>query len=141
MTPSPKPESLELKERAETLRALCEGSFKRRGELEAIEWKINFSLWTALVLAAWALHNKPEHLRGWSVLLFGLLVAVHFYIVHRFNTQEQQAVDFALSYLTELEKLMGFQRKPTRRTKLWWWYVVEVGPTIFLAAVAVRLVW
>lgn len=147
-------EVLGPKEKADALRALCEGSFKRRNELEALEWKMNFSLWTGIVLAAWALHNKPEHLGAWS-LSFGLVILLHFYIVRKFNVSEQQAVSFAMVYLGELEKLIGFEQKPsdgeqagvqqqpskTKRTKLLPWYVVEVGPTVLLVAAAIKLVW
>lgn len=137
---------LEVKEKAEALRALIEGSFKRRNELEALEWKMNFSLWTGIVIAAWALHNKPEtqHLRWWS-LSFLLVFVIQGYYVYRFATGEYNAVTFALKYLDQLETLVGIADadKPSRatRTKLIQWYLLEVGPTILLVAAAVALVW
>jgi hypothetical protein len=137
---------LEVQEKAEALRALIEGSFKRRNELEALEWKMNFSLWTGIVIAAWALHNKPEtqHLRWWA-LSFLLVFPIQGYFVYRFARSEYNAVTFALAYLDRLETLIGIEdrEKPSRapRSKLIQWYLLEVGPTLLLVAAAITLVW
>ena len=136
--------TLEDKEKAEALRSLIEGAFKRRNELEALEWKMNFSLWTGIVLAGWALHNKPEtqHLRWWA-LSFLLVFPIQGYFVYRFARSEQRAVDFALEYLSQLETLIGLAKKPSKapRTKLIEWYLLEIGPTLLLAVAAIALVW
>jgi hypothetical protein len=133
---------LEPKEKAEALRALCEGAFKRRGELEILGWKMNFSLWTAIILSAWALHNKPEHL-GFASLFFVLVIPIHSYVVYKFTKSIQQAVSFAMLYLHELEKLIGITESlsKSRRTRLLPWHIVEIAPTVLLVIAAVRLVW
>jgi len=125
------------------LKALCEGSFKRRNELEAIVWKTNFSLWTGVVLSAWALHNNAVHL-GFGSLFFALVIPLQSYVVHCFNTSIQQAVSFAMAYLHELEKMVGIEQplsRSTRRTQLLRWHLVEVGPTALLVVAAIKLVW
>lgn len=131
-------EELRPKEKADVLRALCEGAFKRRNELEGLEWKMNFSLWTGVVLAVWALYSNEVHLDCYSLLFF-LVAGLHAYAVYMFNASEQKAVDFAMIYLGELEKLLGLEWSKPKSTVLWQWWVVEVGPTILLAAVAIRL--
>lgn len=133
----------EAKDKADALGALCEGSFKRRNELEAFKWKLNFSLWTGVVLAAWAFHSKADHL-GFKSLFFGLVIPLHAYIIRTFNTSIQQAVSFAMIYLHELEKFVGIEQplsQVVRRTRMLPWYVVEVGPTVFLVVAAITLVW
>ena len=91
---------LESVKKVEALIALFQGALDRRQQLEAVEWKMNFSLWTALAVAAWALHTTPEHL-GFSSLSFCLVIALHFLTVYRFAVSAQRSVALAIAYVQE----------------------------------------
>jgi hypothetical protein len=124
---------------ADALIELFRGCFKRRTEIEAIQWKMNLSVWTSIVVAGWALHTRPEHLGYWS-WLFLLIIPLHSFAVHQFDTSIKTAVTLALAYVSDLEDLIG-HRYGGQPAPLVRWHIIQVTPTLVLTIVAIMLTW
>jgi len=126
---------------ADALIALFQGCFNRRKEIEAVQWKMNLSLWTSIIVGGWALHTrpKPERLGYWSLTLL-LVVFVHLFATIKFETSIRNAVKLALAYVNDLEALIG-HRHVTKPAKLYPWYVLQVAPTLLLTVAATILLW
>ena len=131
----PKPSA---EKEADALIALFQGCFNRRKEIEAIQWKMNFSLWTLIVVSGWALHTRSEHL-GRVSWMFLLVVVLHWFATHKFETSIKNAVNLALGYVLDLETLIGHKHSH-RPLSRWPWHIVEVGPTILLSLAAIKLI-
>jgi hypothetical protein len=134
MTTKPSPEK-----KADSLIALFQGCFERRKELETIQWKVNFSAWTSIGLAGWAIHSKPEHLGRWG-WVFLLSVPVHAYVTRRFRVCIRNAVNLGLKWVDDLGTLIDHQHHIPHNTGGWSWYIVAIAPTAMLAIAAALLV-
>jgi hypothetical protein len=121
---------------AEVLIALLQGCFNRRTELEAIQWKLNFSAWTSIALAGWALHTKSVHLGWWCWVIAAVVVALHSYAIYRFDSSIRTAVKTALDYVADLETLIGHKHTGQRPAALLPWHFVQLVPTLLLTIAA-----
>ena len=128
----------------EALLALSQGCFKRRTQIEVIEWKVNFATWTAIAVSAWALHGLPraEHIEAWACL-YCLAPLLHLAAVSRFTAHSVRMRDLGGGYAAQVEALIESKTpessvKPPSQA---WWFFIELLPTVILTGAAVMLAW
>jgi hypothetical protein len=98
------------KEKAELLLKLLEGQMAHFNQTRSLEFKINLSLWTVIVLAGKFLYGKIYLNNFCSLLLFVaislLVVFGHLYWMNAIQKSENLDQKFVLEYRKRVEKLV-----------------------------------
>jgi hypothetical protein len=130
------------KDKVDALLKLLDSHLTHLRQTRDIEFKVNISLWTVIVLAAYFLHGKVRlHGEGWYGFLavLAIVVGAHTYLwmfpIQKSEDTDGDAIRF---YRSEVEKLTGvtsLRPHPNPSGRLW--IVFEVGVTaVLLAGVA-----
>jgi len=139
------------KRRCDVLQALWENAWKRIADRRAAEWRVSFSLWTALagmvVLALqYKIHLKPEWVGHVAAVVFLLHAWCLWGMLKRYWVDRRMAVacedkllelaDFELPKRVRDERRNLTQKSPPFPCGLGWWVGSQLVVTALLCAVA-----
>lgn len=143
------PTELTLSERLDAFIRLYTQELERQKQVESIQWRINFSVWTFIILATHALTEANIHHRVGFVAGGAALALLHFVAIVKNVRSVRTTAQLARDYRDCADAMLRSpEQKPSIKDDVsgWfnhprWWVVAIFGTTLFLVAVSLVLLW
>jgi hypothetical protein len=143
MTKSDPDGELTRSERLDALIRLYTIELERQKQVESIQWRINFSVWTFIVLAAHALKQAGVQNHFWLLLGGATLAFLHYVAIVKNVRSVRASAQIGRHYRQLANALLGEQRLPALTDDVstgfhspQWWVAAIFGTTLLLIAVA-----
>lgn len=136
-------------ERVDACIRLYTQELERQKQIESIQWRINFSVWTFIILATHALTEAQIKRHGWFVAGGIFLALLHFIAILKNIRSVRATAQMWRHYRKSVDALLGDSNQmPDIKDDVstWfrhprWWVAAIFGTTLILLTVALVLLW